>query len=232
MKQLLTLVMALLMSLQISARPLDQAQLDQINAYIATLTQSSAPFEVNATLADVFIDEQTSLIRAAKLKTEIVGIATIDLGIETLQDQLIISASGSVQPLVIGMDDEAVQELVASLLGFVQMINDEGTYAAQVTTSDSVEGRALEVTLTPAGPNAHPSFREAKINAFLPASLENGDITIELTAQFDAQQDLIVTAQMTLTNIVNDLIKGQFPSDQDLETLQLLFQELIGTILF
>lgn len=233
MKKLLTLALALVLSFQVSARPLEQDQLDQINAFIATLTQSSpAPFEVTATLSDVFLDDQTSLITAAKLNTVFAGIGTLNLGMQTLEGQLTLGVSGSLNPLVTGIDDEAVESLLAQLLEFVRMINEAGKYSAQVTMNMSPEGKTLTIKLTPAGPDAHPSFIQATLSAFVPVTLENGDIALDLVAQFSAEQTLIVTAQTALTNIVNDLAKGQMPSDQDLETLQTLFQELIGTILF
>ncbi len=232
MKKLLGLVLALILSFQVSAKPLEQDKLDLINQTIAELLSDGGnPIDVNMNFSNIFVDQNTLLVRAATLNAEILmSTLTVAAGVAVQNETLEINLSAEARPLQIGMDADAVQGLASTVFGFIERINAQGTYFAELKLESTTAGTSFNVNMIPVGPDAHPSFINAVMEGFIPADLENEVVRLALQARFSATQDLVVTAQTSLTNIMNDLVEGSLPADEDVSALLMIVSELLGTL--
>lgn len=232
MKKLLGLVLALLLSFQVSAKPLEQDQLDRINQTLAELLADGGnALDVDVNFSNIFVDQYTLLVRAATLNAELLmSSLTATAGVAVQNEMLEINLSAEARPLQLGMDADAVQGLATMIFGYIERINAQGTYFADLKLESTPAGTSFSMNMVPVGADAHPSFIDATMKGFIPADLENEVVSLSLQARFSATQDLVVTAQTSLTNIMNDLAAGTMPSDEDMSTLTEIVFELLGTL--
>lgn len=231
MRKLIASFLAVIFSLALYATPLDQDQLDRINAYIAdTIADQGAFFDADVTLNDVRVDQATGLPRSATLRAAALGgLFTASAGV-TLEDNIVqVQLGVEGYPAALGLGRDMIDGLLLEVQNFADRINEQGDYFASLSLQTTRTGTQARVVVEPVGPNADPAFRSLVIDGVVPANFDEEATTLSVVAEFNAEDEVVVAVQTALGNIINDLSEGMEPNQADLDVLGDLIGELVGS---
>jgi len=233
MRKYLIFLISGLLTLQVWARPIDQDVLDRINAFVNSMIQvNDLPTDISVVISNVHVDEQTELLRSARIDAVLEGNSSVGAGVEITENNLNINLFAALMGSEFGLDEDQIQEFVLMANAFLAQINDAGKYSAKLDIFTAAEGQLFNLEILPVGPGAHPAFERAFIQVVIPADMETSALTISAKLSFNADSALVSVVQTTLTNIMNDLAQGDEPSFEDISALSEVLFELIATVLF
>lgn len=229
----LLLSLSLVASFAVYAASISQAELDKVNAYIATILEQDGDSEdigIKLTSGNRMSNGKLSALAVEVISKDpdedIKGIGAIDFKDEKVNLELSLSVNAN-DILESDDFDMMIQYAGAFVQEYVAAINKLGIYNATFTLSTTNSG--VEAFL-----KVLPGSSEAESLNFLTLSLKVNKKTKTASIAFETNMNseavLVSKAQGALTNIFEDLLTGKGPSESDYEVIEDLIEEIMNQI--
>lgn len=220
--------LALVLSSSTFSAKVPQAELDNVNQYIATLLGDISQM-VQVEFTEVERAEEDAQLSAANVRATALGVTTLDLGIKANGESIVLSGSVEGSASELGFTTDDVLDLAVSAKEFVDNINEKGDYVATFTMGGVSGGTTLAVKMVPTATNGNPSVNNFEVNGFLPnASDEMAKISV--VGDLNGGSDNVKKVRLAVTNIFNSLAAGQLPDESDFDALMDVIGDMLDSI--
>lgn len=217
MKSRILGVFVLLFSLAAFAGKVPQAELQNVNAFIAQLLGNYGQMvEIEVTKASR--SNKTKLLTSATVEANVMGFAKVELGLKTKKKDITLTGTITAKAADIGLSADEILEMSAEANKFVAAINKKGDYKAKFELDRADQGTDIKLSMVPTKANKKPSIKNLTIKGFLPNDIE-ATTKISLDGTFKGGADNVVTVRESITNIFNSLSEEEMPNDSDFEAL-------------
>lgn len=228
MKSRILGVFVLIFSLAAFAGKVPQAELNNVNQFIGQLLGDFGQM-VQIEVTKAGRSHKTKLLTSATVKANVMGFATVELGLKTKKNDITLSGSIEGKTSDIGMEADDVLEMAAEAKKFVDAINKKGDYKAKFDLEGTEEGTEMTLSMKPTKANKKPSIKKLEVKGFLPNAVDQ-TTKISLEGTFKGGSDNVKTVRESVTNIFNSLANEEMPKDTDFEALGKVIETMFQAI--
>ena len=220
--------LSLLFNASIFAAKVPQAELDNVNQYISTLMGDFGQM-VQIEFTDVERSDVDAQLSASTVRANILGIATLDLGLKTKEKSIVLSGAVEGSASQLGLTINDVLDLAVEAKKFVDNINAKGDYVATFNMGGVAGGTTLAITMVPSATNTNPSINNFEVNGFLPNAADEM-AKVSVSGELNGGADNVKIVRTAVTNIFNNLAAGQLPEEKDFDALLKVIDEMFDAI--
>lgn len=231
MKKLTILATLIAMAFAAYASPLPKEKLKKINDYIASQMSDEMKTYIGVAVTSIEKSDATGLLTAINLKIEAMQSAlNLKLGAKFVGEDIALNAQLVGNVSAVGLEYSDLTMYLDSLKDKVEKINAKGDYNVTMKIVSDNKATKLNITMVPAREGADLSIKKATVSALIPRDLKNEDVNVVLKGLFKSGAENVKKAQISLTNIINSLIKGEEPSSEDTDVLGDIIRQILASI--